>query len=288
MTPIAAYVMAVLMGQPAQADDPVPYDVGIVPQSIVEIAEDVRDLPLGERMDHISRPMRGMPYQIDAIGEGVAPDADPPARYDAFDCLTFVEEVLALAIPPDPLSAPMIRNQLRYTNATPSYVNRRHFMLQQWIPDHLAAGWLKDITAEFGETHLVEKHVTAETWDAWRQRSRFQIPDEDLPTGHYALQVLSLDAAVEIVDQLPVGAIILTVREDLPHIPILVSHVGFVVASDDVPRMRHATKLGRDLVRDERLAWYLDYNRWYDWWQVEGITVLMPQEIGPRRSALPP
>lgn len=263
------------------------FDVGVVPQEIVDIARDVRDLPLGERMDHISRPMRGKPYLIGAVGEGVPPDADPPTRYDAYDCLTFIEEVMALAMAPDPVSAPRIRNQLRYKDGVPSYQSRHHFMLQQWIPENLASGWVKDITAEFGETHLVEKTVTPQTWASWRKRKTFLLPDELLPTGRFALPVLSLDAAFEIVDDIPVGAIILTVREDRPYIPILVSHVGFKVASDDVARMRHATKLGKDKVRDERLGWYLDHNRWYDWWQVEGIMILMPQELGPRSSAIP-
>jgi len=272
------------------AAEPAPgptFDVGVVPDEITDIAREVRDLPLGERMDRISQPMVGKPYLVDAVGEGFGVDADPPARYDVYDCLTFVEEVLALSMPGDPRSAPQVRNQLRYHDGTPSYENRHHFMLQQWIPAQLESGWLKDITAEFGETHLIEKEITAQTWASWRKRKNFQLPDELLPTGRYTLQVLSLDAAVEIVDELPVGAIILTVREDKPYVPILVSHVGFVVASKDVPRMRHATKLGNDRVRDERLAWYLDHIRWYDWWQVEGITVLMPQELGPRRSALP-
>ncbi|MFT4978402.1 MAG: hypothetical protein ACI8S6_004312 [Myxococcota bacterium] len=281
-------LLAVPLWTHAAPTSPTPssFDVGTVPDELVAIARQVRDLPLGERMDHISRPMLGKPYLIDAVGEGVAPDLDPPARYDFYDCLTFVEEVMSLAMPADPRSAPRIRRQLRYTGGESDYTTRRHFMLQQWIPENLASGWLKDITAEFGETHLIEKEVTAQTWSSWRHRRRFELPDESLPTGRFTLAVLSLDAAVEIVDQIPVGAIILTVREDKPYIPIVVSHVGFKVASDDVARMRHATKLGSDRVRDERLAWYLDHIRWYDWWQVEGITILMPQELGPRRTEL--
>ena len=267
--------------------DPPANSLGVIPDELRQIALQVQDLPLGERMDHVSRPMLGMPYLNDAVGEGRAPDFDPPARYDAYDCLTFVEEVLSLSVPSDPISAPMIRNHLRYTGGVSAYENRRHFMLQQWIPENIASGMLVDITAEFGETHLIEKEVTSVTWASWRKRKNFQLPDEALPVGRYGLQVLSLDAAVEIVDQIPVGAVILTVRENLPYVPILVSHVGFIVSSSDVPRMRHATKLGNDRVRDDRLAWYLDHIRWYDWWQVEGITILMPQELGPRRSAMP-
>ncbi|MFT5680660.1 MAG: hypothetical protein ACI8RZ_001566 [Myxococcota bacterium] len=289
--PLTGGLLALTVLLTAQATEPVAepiiFDEGVVPDEILQAAIEARDLPLGERMERVSRPMLGMPYLVDAVGEGVLPDADPPARYDVYDCLTFVEEVLALAMPADPRSAPMIRNQLRYTDGTPGYTTRRHFMLEQWIPENLASGWLKDITAEFGETHLIEKQVTAQTWSSWKHRRKFQIEDEQLPTGHYSLPVLSLDAAIAAADQIPPGALILTVRRSKAHIPIVVTHVGFVIPSDTEPRMRHATKMGRRVVRDERLAWYFDHVRWYDWWEVEGISILMPQELGPRKTRLP-
>jgi len=290
MLPLTAALALVLTAgatEPSEARDGPTFDEGVVPEEVLQAAIDARDLPLGERMERISRPMLGMPYLVDAIGEGTEPDVDPPARYDVYDCLTFVEEVLALAMPADPRSAPMIRSQLRYTNGEPGYSSRRHFMLEQWIPENIASGWLKDITAEFGETHLIEKQVTPRTWAAWKHRRKFQLTDSQLPTGHYTLPVLSLDAAIAAADQIPPGALILTVRRSRDHIPIVVTHVGFVIPSDSEPRMRHATKMGRRVVRDERLAWYFDHVRWYDWWQVEGISILMPQEIGPRMSRLP-
>ncbi len=285
----AAVALALLALPVALAAQPAhPIDEGVIPAELVDVAREVSALPLGERMERVSRPMLGKPYLVDAVGEGVLPDVDPPARYDVYDCLTFVEEVLALAMPADPLAAPMIRNQLRYTDGQPAYENRRHFMLEQWIPENLASGWLKDITAEFGETHLLHKEVTAQTWSAWKHRRKFLLPDDALPTGGYTLPLLSLDAAIEAAERIPPGALILTVRRSKSYIPIVVTHIGFVVPSDSEARMRHATKMGKRVVRDERLAWYFDHVRWYDWWQVEGISILMPQELGPRKSRLTP
>ena len=37
----------------------------------------------------------GAPYMNSPLGEDVAPDSDPLIRFDAFDCTTFVETVLA-------------------------------------------------------------------------------------------------------------------------------------------------------------------------------------------------
>ena len=110
--------------------------------------------------------------------------------------------------------------------------------------------------------------------------------DERLPTGTFQLQVMRLGAAAEIVDEIPDGALILTVRESREYVPIVVTHIGFKVPAGEVPLMRHATRMGSEpRVRNDRLAWYLEHVRWYQRWPVDGITVLMPQEIGPRNVA---
>lgn len=265
------------------------FDEGGIPAELVELALAVRDRPLGERMAAISEPMMGLPYLGDAIGEGAPPDLDPPARYDAYDCLTFVEEVLALALPADPRTAPSVRRSLRYgEDSAVAYEDRHHFMLQQWVPRAIENGWLKDITADIGETHLLQKTVTAKTWAWWKKRSLFHLRDDQLPTGNYALPVLSVGAARENMDRIPDGALILTVRQSKSYVPIVVTHLGFKIPSPpDLPLMRHATRMGKNpRVRNERLAWYLEHIQWYHHWPVEGVTVLMPQEFGPRRARL--
>ena len=139
------WFLATLLGVDAPAAGPEPrtepsiVDEGVVPPELMEIAREVHDRPLGERMAAISEPLLGTPYLNDAAGEGWGKDPDPPARYDAFDCLTFVEEVLALALAGDPTGAAGIRQQLRYAGGTPvTYDNRNHFMLQEWVPRNVA------------------------------------------------------------------------------------------------------------------------------------------------------
>lgn len=275
--------------RPPEAEAP-QVDEGAIPAELVRIAREVRGRPIGERMAAISAPLMGTPYLNDAAGEGQGKDPDPPARYDAFDCLTFVEEVLALALAGDPTGAPAIRRQLRYGGGAPvDYDNRNHFMLQEWVPRNIENGLLEDITAQLGETHLVEKEVTARTWAWWRKRKLFQLPDERLPTGTFRLQVMRLGAAAEIVHDIPDGALILTVRESRDAVPIIVTHLGFKVPAGDVPMMRHATRMGSEpRVRNDKLDWYLEHVRWYQRWPVDGITVLMPREIGPRQGAASP
>lgn len=264
-------------------------DEGVVPAAVQEVARAVAALPVGQRMAAISQVLLGQPYVVDAAGEGIAPDTDPPARYDAFDCLTFVEEVLALALAGDPSSAAAVRTRLRYGDQAPSYETRRHFMLTQWIPGAIADGFLVDITDRLGETHLVDKTVTADTWRWWRRRALFQLPDERLPAGRFTLPVMSIDAAFAAIDAIPAGALVLTVRKSREGVPIVVTHLGFKLPDDGGrPMMRHATKMSGQRVMDHSLAWYVDHLRSYDRWPVDGVTVLMPQEQGPRLARLAP
>ncbi len=265
-------------------------DEGDIPEELVRIAREVRDRPIGERMAAISAPLLGTPYLNDAAGEGHGKDPDPPARYDAFDCLTFVEEVLALSLAPDVRGAAAVRNSLRYGEGQPrTYEDRLHFMLQQWVPQAIEAGWVRDITAELGETRLMTKNVTLRNWQWWKGRKMFLLPDARLPTGSFRLPVLTPGAAWDAAPDIPDGAIVLTVRESKDHVPIIVTHLGIKVSSTlpDKPFFRHATKMGkRPRVRNDWLRWYIEHNRWYHWWPVAGFTVLMPQEAGPRRSRI--
>ncbi len=276
-----------------EADAPVPelppretVDLGAIPPEIADIARSVGHLPLPERMARISEAMLGRPYVSDPLGEGQGVDPDPIARYDAFDCLTFTEEVLALSLAGDPVHAAQIRRDLRYgPENTIDYVNRRHFMELQWIPGVVRDGWLRNTTSEYGEVVLLEKEVTASTWRSWRPRRRFAHTDEQLPYGPMRLEVLPLAEARKVADRIRTGSVILTVRKDRPTVPIWVTHVSLVVPGpDDRPVLRHATKIGEGGTRDHSLDWYLRHLESYTNWKVLGITVLEPVEPLVRRA----
>ena len=264
-------------------------DEGPLPLALAARSVEVQGLPLDQRMAAISELMLGVAYQVDAVGEGRPPDLDPPARYDAFDCLTFVEEVLALSLAGAPSGAAAVRQALRYGPAEPRYETRRHFMLSQWVPGAIADGWLVDITEQLGPASLIEKQIAPSTWAGWRRRALFQLPDDKLPVGRFELPVLSVDAVREAAADLPAGALLLTVRQSREGVPMVVTHLGFLLPAEpgQPRRVRHATKMRGLRVMDHSLDWYLEHLRWYDRWPVAGINVLMPQEQGPRRSRLP-
>ena len=266
----------------------VPYDEGAMPPELVSAARASVNLPLPERMAAISKPLLNLDYGLDKNGEGVLPDIDPPARYDIFDCVTFLEEIMALSMAGDPISAPAVRNEIRYIDGVVGYGKRNHIWMQQWIPNNIEAGFIEDITSQIGPTHIITKEVSLKTWTGWRGTRKLKMPAEELPTGRFTLPVLSLDAALDNLDKIPAGAIVVVVRKPRSHRPVVISHVGFVLPRNGGPTMmRHATKMGGGRVRDHDLRWYLNHQRWFDKVPVEGISVVMPREQGPRRARLP-
>ena len=261
-----------------------------VPPTVLDAVRAVATAPIGVRVEAASRAFLGLPYLNDAIGEFDPGDPDPPSRYDAFDCLTFVEDVLGLALAGDPLHGAGIRDALRYKGSQ-SYSTRRHFMESQWIPDAIANGLLEDITARVGHARVLRKAVTLDTWKRWGRRSIFRMPDALLPVGEWSLPYLDLAEAVAAAPRIPAGSLIVTLRAERAHKPIVVTHISMVVppaegAPADQTRMRHATRMGRRTVRDDRLSWYVAHLRDYTNWPALGITVLLPREQGPRISAL--
>ena len=260
--------------------------VGAIPEEVLAAARGAAGLSLPERMERVSRALLGRPYVSDPMGEGVLPDADPIARYDAFDCLTFTEEVLALSLAPDPAHAAEIRRALRYDDGVIDYVHRRHFMELPWIPGVLRDGWLVETTADYGEVIRLEKQVDAATWAAWAPRSKFVHSDNELPTGTMALDVLPLETAIGAAEAIRPGSVVLTVRVDRAGVPIWTTHVGLVVPTEKGPVMRHATKLGAGGTRDHGVRWYLEHLRTYRW-KVAGIAILEPVDFAPWQSAAP-
>ena len=72
-------------------------DISTVPVEVQEAQAASWSEPLGVRMKLITESLLGKPYLLNGIGEMQVPDPDPLVRYDAFDCLTFVEEAISFA-----------------------------------------------------------------------------------------------------------------------------------------------------------------------------------------------
>lgn len=100
----------------------------------------------------------GVRYENSPLGEGRAPDADPLIRFDAFDCTTFVETVLA--------DGDLERlNNIRYKDGDIGFLNRNHFIESDWLVNN--AGLVENVSSEFGVVALRHVVIDKSAW-LWR------------------------------------------------------------------------------------------------------------------------
>ena len=97
----------------------------------------------------------GAPYVRDPLGEGVAPDADPLIRFDAFDCTTFVETVLAD-------SDVEKLNKIRYKDGNIDFKSRNHFIESEWIPNN--SNLVTNASAKYGKTAIRTVKINRAEW----------------------------------------------------------------------------------------------------------------------------
>ena len=243
----------------------------------------LRTSSLSERIEYISALWLGRPYTDGPLGEAGGHDPEPVLRYDTFDCLTYIEEVLATALAPDPLSVHTVRMGLRYRNGGPyTYENRRHFMLAEWIPGVVEDGWMVNITASFFGIEETVRELTLAHWNYWHARGNFPLDDERFPTGPLGYTYLPAEQALLQASSIPSGSVIFFLRETVDWSPIIVTHVGLVV-SGDTPTLRHASKR-RGGVYDESLETYIQSQIDWEGWPLEGLIILAPMDYGPRSS----
>lgn len=119
--------------------------------SIAELYHKLNNMPnssMADRINWISAQFTGVPYLLGALGEGphARYDQFPQYRVDGFDCDTYVNTVIALALANSLPAFQQCIKQMRYNNGTVSYIQRAHFTGLDWNQHHQQEGLFKDIT----------------------------------------------------------------------------------------------------------------------------------------------
>lgn len=237
------------------------------------VAELARE-PLARRLVEASDGFLGTPYVVSPLGEGSGFDPDPRVRFDAVDCLTFVEETIALSLAKTESEMPALLQQLRYgTDAT--YAGRNHLMEAEWLPFNEAKGFVRDATRRYGGQDAVRTRKVL-TRLAWRTPSSaaLALPRDRQITGRFPLWMLPLDKLPAHARDIPSGTVLLVVRQDLSWKVTRITHLGFVIQRDGVTYLRHANKQPSFRVIDEPLAHFIARNDRYARWRVEGVSLL--------------
>lgn len=224
--------------------------------------QDISQLTFEERLEYTSRLFLGRPYCVGALGEGEAGvyDQSPTYREDAFDCLTYVNTVLAHAFNPQQVQQQLL--ELNYYDAHACYLKRFHFMSVDWNKMNQHSGFIEDITPQFmnemGEPvyKTVSTLIDRPQWfkqQGVAEQSLQQVTAELGVIAYIPKELLLNTASPYLYKQLPDYAIIEIVRRDWGLRPkigteLLVSHLGFVFRRDGMIYFRHASSIAKQVV----------------------------------------
>ncbi len=237
-------------------------------------------------LERMTRGLVAAPYLLSPLGEGALPDPDPRFRMDAFDCTTFVETAMALAMCDDLDAIATTLDDIRY-DGDPKFVNRRHLMTTQWVPGLVRAGYLEDVTEQVGgkRTKWILLEMTRERWKHRRIAKKIDLGDR-LPHGRFRLPYLTIDDLRKISGRVPAGTIINVVRENRPAYPDVITHQGLIVHKPGlgkIPFVRHASPVSKRVIDeplDHMLMRYLRPRHW----RIIGMNILRIVDPGENRG----
>ena len=200
-------------------------------------------------------------------------DPDPRLRFDSVDCVTFVEETIALSLARRPEELLPLLDGIRYRGGTPSYASRKHLMEADWLPGNAEAGYVADVTAALGGKDAVtaEKVLVRASWESPTAQA-LALPESAHSTGRFPLGLLPLERVLAHAAAFPSGTVLLVVREDGPSHITRVSHLGLVVQRGGKTYLRHATSVPPKAVVDEELAHFL-VRQAKGSWKVVGVSL---------------
>lgn len=230
---------------------------------------------LAKRLDVISKIFLGLPYgKGGPLGEGPEGkyDQDPLYRFDTFDCTTYVETIMALAISRDVNEFEDHLNKLRYEDGEIDFLKRNHFTDLQWIPFNIENGYLKDITAEVSKPQSVliaEALINFPGWIKSLKKADLRVPmateeeKEDLLTELYFeasrftpvvarvpyISIARILKAPLLLNKIPSGAVANFVRPNWDLTDVAgthqnISHQGFLFRKGKTLYLRHASTSG--------------------------------------------
>lgn len=174
-------------------------------------------------------------YIGDPLGEGAGakPDADPLNDFAHVDCVTYVEQVYALALSKDIKSFPDTLRRIRYRDGQIDYRWRNHYTVSDWLP---ANTWfIRDVTGEVGAgvTETMHKTISRGTFFGNKGLKQYaDIPDEEA-----AAEYIPRDKVAQILPKLKTGDMVIFV---INPPGIIAGHVG-IVHNTGVTSVQHAS-----------------------------------------------
>jgi len=219
----------------------------------VEAESLLRDLEgvssIAARISKISQRFLGRPYVEAPLGGGVDRREVFSASLDGFDCVTYIESVLAFAVSRTLDEFIDSLRKIRYAEGTIGWFSRNHYMID-WARNNDAAGFVSNMTT--GE-HTVERtcHLNLVPGLPSRTETFSYFPKSNL--GDLWVPIETADLALFVSE-----------RETLD-----VFHTGIFIKHHNEVLMRHATRTAGSVI-EQPLVDFLNNNK------LAGLILLRP------------
>lgn len=204
---------------------------------------------LSARLDRFSEAFLARPYVVNPLGGGPGQPEVLTASLEAFDCVTYMETVLALALSLDAQEFLDSLRRIRYEGGEIDWNRRNHYM-SDWVANNESAGFVRYLTSgPLAQTVTRRLSVIRD------------LPPKQVSFGLYRKQKIA-----SIADQIETGDLILfaSAKRNLDFF-----HTGLLIARGREIMMRHATR-SEGLVVEQPLPDFLSTCR------MSGIVLLRP------------
>ena len=213
-------------------------------------AMEIKDIQ--KRIQHFSEQLLETPYSLGPTGEGFKGkiDSKPIFRLDSVDCVTYMENVLALSFAPHEDSIFSTLKQIRYLQGKPSFVNRKHYFVADWIQK---SDFAKMVISE--EDTTVEKNLPKKKF--FEAEGIKQQNDELLKLSYLPLNKAKEFAGKNWNEAFKIRGIGLVFAGNA----VDVFHVGFLILKPgEKPLFRHASQISGKVIT-QTLESYLENSK---------------------------
>lgn len=186
---------------------------------------------LSARIAIYSEVAKGTPYALFCLGEGpnAKYDRDPLIDFTRADCVTFTEQILAMAISDNYENMFNNLQRIRYHRGAIDLRTRNHFTHADWVPNN--AWLLQDVTAAVGGKHCREM---TKTIDRRKLLSDLGVPESEQaeipPAETMTIKYIPEHSLLAVQDSLQTGDLF-SIIQSMPG--IFSAHMGLIIRKED-------------------------------------------------------
>lgn len=197
--------------------------------------------------DYIGADYLGVKYLNSPLGEEKLPDADPLIRFDAFDCTTFVETVVA--------GGKLKKlTDIRYKNGKVDFLSRNHFIESDWLKNN--EDLFQNVSSKYGKTDVKTVVIDKQNW-----LKKVHGIDAEFPIQPVSIEYIPFENLKRIENKKELIVLFITGNSEIYDkigTDLAVVHMGFLLPDG---RLRHASSTAGCVVDVD----FYDYVKKSDW-----------------------